>query len=306
MSVKLLSDATVAKTRREVERIVMRGVPLNLAKAKKAMSQFYRNELVLHKEPKIVLGTSRADIDPADYSWYSFIDDDTYDFATHIGRLMEQLGIHTYGIDNITDDWMMDDYRSKERSIHLRLLKSGAMMFALCNRDEESKAYIFPWPRMKFDAQWRPHCADGWAMNFLGQKMYFWHGIHVDEDTILKPKKITRLVLLSETNTERRRAMCEIIGWDRAFRLLKGVVVDRDECLGLKRRLLKIRIAKGGSGWASDETWATVLVMENGTIEHGARRRFVEMVSNDVDTCHEAMAWQIGVDTDVYDEGVRT
>lgn len=131
---------------------------------------------------------------------------------------------------------------------------------------------------------------DGWAI-------YAWHGIHVPSWCIEEKQKINKETILAEDNTEIRRAMCEIIGWAKAMEMFGGKVIHKDECLGLPRELREIDL-KGVK--------VRLLRMTNGTIENGERRQFIEGIPNNINTCHDAVAWQCGLPAKIYNEGVRT
>ena len=148
------------------------------------------------------------------------------------------------------------------------------------------------------DDQRRPHNANGPFCKWRdGSRLYSWHGIRVPAWCIEQKDKITKETILAETNTEIRRAMCEIVGWDRAMEMFGGKIIDADECLGLPRSLIETTIAGEK---------VHLLRMTNGTVENGVRRQFVEGVPLTVKTCHEAVAWQCGVPAKFHQEGVRT
>ena len=142
------------------------------------------------------------------------------------------------------------------------------------------------------------HCESGPALAFAdGFKVYSWRGINVPPWFIEEKDRITAESIALETNTELRRVMCEIIGWDKALEMFGGEVVDSDVCLGLPRKLISTNI-RGEK--------ITLLHMTNGTVENGVRRQFVEGVPNTIKTCHEAVAWQCGVPVWAHQEAVRT
>lgn len=148
------------------------------------------------------------------------------------------------------------------------------------------------------DAQFRLHSSDGHALRYRdGWGVYAWHGVRIPAWCIEQKNRITKETILAEENTEIRRAMCEIIGWDKAMTLFCGKVIHCDECLGLPRELREIDL-KGAK--------VRLLKMTNGTIENGERRQFVEGVPLTVNTCHDAVAWQCGLHPGIYNEGVRT
>src|SRR5690606_29751165 len=74
------------------------------------------------------------------------------------------------------------------------------------------------------------HCEDGPAIQFRdGYSQYYWNGVYVPEFWIMDKDKITKSVIKSEKNAERRRVLREILGPTRYFELLGGIVeIDRD------------------------------------------------------------------------------
>jgi len=162
------------------------------------------------------------------------------------------------------------------------------------------RTYFAPFPTFTTDAQGRLHGETGPAASWMGHNLYYWHGVRV-ESWFLAKDKITKDLILNQGNTELRRCLCEIIGWDAAIKLLDGIVIDEDECLGLKRKLYRVNMARGSSSGR-----VHLLKVVNGTIEDGVRREFVEVIPSEINNCASAMAWQIGVSVHLYNEGVRT
>jgi hypothetical protein len=61
-----------------------------------------------------------------------------------------------------------------------------------------------------------------------GYELYYWNGINVPKEWIMKPKTITKQMVLSEKNAEKRRTMKEIIGVEKFIKLLDVEVIDED------------------------------------------------------------------------------
>jgi len=152
--------------------------------------------------------------------------------------------------------------------------------------------------KLTVDDQNRPHNSEGpfceWAD---GSKLYSWHGVRVPAWTIEHKNLITKEKILAETNVEIRRAMCEIIGWDKTLELFDPVVIDSDTSLELPRRLLSIKL---------NNEEVRLLEVFNGTVENGSRRRFLLGVPTEINTCSAGVAWSYGLSTNSYKEGVRT
>lgn len=155
-------------------------------------------------------------------------------------------------------------------------------------------------PKLTFDPQGRLHGEKSPAVKYQdGLDLYCWHGIELPENIIMRPTLINKWHILNENNTERRRAICEAIGWKHVLHLMGGHIIDQDACLGLPRKLYRIEFPDG-SGFIH------VLHMFNGTIEDGKRREFLEQVPTSIMRCHHAVAWQIGLSPLMYKEVART
>ena len=82
--------------------------------------------------------------------------------------------------------------------------------------------------RLLVDDQNRPHCEDGPSHRWRdGWAIYHWHGVAVPQSWI--EDGISATDALKEVNLEKRRAACEIVGWDKILSELNAVTVDRDE-----------------------------------------------------------------------------
>lgn len=79
------------------------------------------------------------------------------------------------------------------------------------------------------DEQNRLHCETGPAIRYRdGWSLYSWHGTTIAEEWITNPKTLTPVKALKESNIERRRAACEILGWSKILDVLEAKVVDSD------------------------------------------------------------------------------
>jgi hypothetical protein len=76
----------------------------------------------------------------------------------------------------------------------------------------------------------RLHCEDGPAIRFKdGYSQFYWNGVSVPSFWIMEKEKITKEVIMKESNAEKRRCLREIIGATKYFELLGGVVeIDKD------------------------------------------------------------------------------
>ena len=82
---------------------------------------------------------------------------------------------------------------------------------------------------LKKDEQNRPHCEDGPSHLWRdGWAMYHWHGVRVPDEWITDRKSLTATQALAQTNTELRRAACEIVGWAKILKDLKAKTINID------------------------------------------------------------------------------
>jgi hypothetical protein len=80
---------------------------------------------------------------------------------------------------------------------------------------------------IRIDDQHRPHCADGPSHRWRdGWELYHWHGVAVPREWI--EKSMTAAEVLGETNMEKRRAGCEILGWNEILTQLKVKSIEKD------------------------------------------------------------------------------
>lgn len=85
---------------------------------------------------------------------------------------------------------------------------------------------------VRLDDRFRLHCLDGPALEWEdGFANYFIHGVAMDKEVILNPKKITVKKILNESNVEVRKGLIQIRGLEWFLKAAKAVEVDRDiEC----------------------------------------------------------------------------
>jgi len=90
--------------------------------------------------------------------------------------------------------------------------------------------FIQEWPptiELKHDIRKRLHCEDGPAVNWPNHiTRYYWHGIIIPSHWIINKDKINIQEFLNERNTERRKALFEILGNERVLRMLNATLID--------------------------------------------------------------------------------
>ena len=111
-------------------------------------------------------------------------------------------------------------------------------------------------------------------------------------DWIENPESVTADVITTENNQERKRALCEILGWERALDLLGAKVAQRDDYGALL-------VAKGLNNDGSLAKFCKVTCPSTA-------RCYILRVPPDVVTCREGLAWAAGVEESAYEFAVET
>lgn len=83
-------------------------------------------------------------------------------------------------------------------------------------------------PEAHMDESGRLHNPHGPALSRWGDDKYFWHGTEVEKEWIESPHTVDPKLFLSISNIEKRRAFCEIIGWNKIVDTLNPEVIDTD------------------------------------------------------------------------------
>jgi len=82
---------------------------------------------------------------------------------------------------------------------------------------------------LNLDNEGRLHNATGPAIEYSdGWKLYFWHGVSVERDWIENPDSIDPNKCVTHENIEQRRALCEIVTWEKILEVLEVKVIDVD------------------------------------------------------------------------------
>ena len=131
------------------------------------------------------------------------------------------------------------------------------------------------------------HCEDGPAVAYRdGTRLYSWRGTDIPKSWIENPETLSAAGALAENNAERRRAACEILGWDKILAELYAEVIDEDENpqVGI---LLRADLPQAiGSQFLK--------------VECGTGRTFVIPVPETMRTAIAANAWTYGLTIDEY------
>jgi len=141
-------------------------------------------------------------------------------------------------------------------------------------------------PEAYRDDQLRIHRQDGPAIVWGDEIVqYWWHGTRVEEDWIMKPESVNPTLCLTEENIERRRALCEIIGWEKVITQLDAKVVDENDDPEIGT-LLEVDLPDSGR-----ERFLKVRC--------GTGRTFVLPVPPNMSSALEANAWTYNFDADI-------
>lgn len=144
---------------------------------------------------------------------------------------------------------------------------------------------------IKMDDQNRGHCEDGPAYAYEdGLEIYMWHGISVPKEWIVDG--ISAQEALREANIEKRRAACEIVGWDRILDELDCEIIEEDGDPEIGT-LVSVEIPDIGR-----ENYLRV--------QCGTGRSFAIPVPPECKTALEANAWTYGLEPWEYKPEVRT
>ena len=159
----------------------------------------------------------------------------------------------------------------------------------------ENVCYVSERPSvMRLDIEGRLHSLAGAAIQYPdGWGVYAVHGTVVPDEWILHPEQLTPDMAFRERNMERRRAVIDILGWERILAALptKEIDVNKDPQIGT---LLSVDLP--------DEPGSRFLRVLCGT-----GRTFVLAVPREMKTAREANAWTYQIPPEMLDRyEVRT
>jgi hypothetical protein len=139
------------------------------------------------------------------------------------------------------------------------------------------------------DTSNRLHCTNGPAIAFdKGFELYRWKGVRFPKEALL-PGWLTREKILSEKNVELRRIYTEIIGCENLISFFKFKMVNQDHV----GKLWKGELPTG-------EQICMVELCDSTPEIDGTRKRYFEFVPFDIETSHQAVAWQFNITPDQY------
>jgi len=142
----------------------------------------------------------------------------------------------------------------------------------------------------------RLHCADGPAVHWPGgAAYYFWRGVQVPADIILKPEAITVAKIFGEPNVELRRILIERYDQARFLTDAGAAVVNRDACGVLYQVPLD-----------NDEPLAMVDVVNSTPEPDGSFKHYLLRVPPDLRTARAAVAWSFDLKPTKYQPVIET
>lgn len=150
------------------------------------------------------------------------------------------------------------------------------------------------------DAAHRPHCETGPSHRWRdGWSLWYWHGVRVTEQIVMRPDTITVEQIRAERNEEVRRVMIERMGADRYVREARLTLIDEAPA---DHPIIGLRT---GRLWADAANGVYIADVLNSTPEpDGSVKRYHLMVDGDAydgaarQSLHAAVAstWRVGTD----------
>lgn len=138
---------------------------------------------------------------------------------------------------------------------------------------------------LKIDTDNRAHCDDGPSHEWRdGWRLWYIHGVTVDEQIVMRPETQTIDQIEKEENTEVRRVRIERYGWERYLTESKAEVLDtrRNDRDAQTEKLYRLKT--GGTRFVCTDP--------------STGRRYSLGVPVDVTTCEQAQHWMShGLDT---------
>ena len=131
------------------------------------------------------------------------------------------------------------------------------------------------------------HRQDGPAVAYPdGWQIHAWHGTRVPLEWIEDRDTVDVSLCLTHPNVEQRRALCEILGWERVLAQLapRTIHADADPQIGT---LLEVDLPDAGRSRFV-------------RVRCGTGRDFVLPVPVEMQTARQAVAWTYGMDEDDY------
>lgn len=146
--------------------------------------------------------------------------------------------------------------------------------------------------KVRESSTYQLHNAIGPALEYSdGFKLYYFHGVRVNQQIIEQPLTLTAEQVLNEPNAEVRRVMIEKMGYERFFSITQAEVLDEDlEPTGNPRKLLSIELPSDPDG--------VIVVVEVQCTTTG--KKYYLRVPPTMKTCLQAIAWTANMSPEDY------
>lgn len=93
---------------------------------------------------------------------------------------------------------------------------------------DDKTVYLIPNPdKILTDGDGRFHADAQSAISWLEGEMYYWHGVNMPARAIIDIESYTASEILAEHNTEVRRALMSLYGWDRILPEVNAKIIDQ-------------------------------------------------------------------------------
>ena len=147
--------------------------------------------------------------------------------------------------------------------------------------------------KIKFDAEKRLHCEDGYAIEYRdGVGIAVWHGTEIPAEWIFDKESITPEVMFEWDNVEQRRAACEIVGWATVIKKLEAEIIDKDEDATVGT-LYEVELPGSGK-----EKFLVAL-------DPNTQKEVGLPVPQDMETALQANSWTYGIETTEFKPAFR-
>lgn len=149
---------------------------------------------------------------------------------------------------------------------------------------------------LNLDSSGRLHNERGAALDYGdGFRLCSIHGVHVEENDVLHPERITLGRIEREPNVEVRRVLTSFYGQARYLKDSGATLVHQDERGKLWRKM------------RNRDTDLVMVEVENSTQEpNGTSRSYLLRVPPDMKTAAEAVAWTFSMHSDQYSPSIET
>lgn len=172
---------------------------------------------------------------------------------------------------------------------------AGAWQMFLTDRE----LLVLRRPGLHWDERDLLHREDGPAIEFPqdagGERVWFWHGVEVNEKIVLAPDTLSVDEILNEPNAEVRRVMIERFGPQRVLEEANAKEVAVDDYGKLWRLDLP-----------GDEPLVMVELINSTAEPDGSFKTYWLRVPPDMRTAREAVAWTFEIDPGEYELAAQT